>query len=177
MKKEELCGLLREWEKWANSCSREVDGWESYFPGFSRLVQLACELMVDCSALEPTTYAVVEKVWLISEEDEAMIDFCKSCPSDLFEWLSCLSESQFETVRWQAAEAFTSLGKRASPDLRNLASDQDPYVRRRAVLALQEIADPRVAEFVRSLLNDSDDYNRYVADLIMKEMDVQSQED
>ena len=164
---EELQKGLEQWKTWASSADRESDGWETHYPGFDLLMQIAFSVMQTMPPEDPATVKGVDLCWAISEEDEFLVDCFRdhkpSSTSCEMLWLERLADSQDSRTRWQVASALGGLEwtDKVLYLLEKLSNDSHDYVRRRALLELID-SSRNPNEYLRKLQNDADPYNREV---------------
>lgn len=130
-----LRDLLDDWNTWAETADRSEDGWETTFPKWKQILDLAKKIMLQPSFTDEELY-LVETCWEISEEDEDLADIARGNVLECWGMLCRLSQSQRPDVRWQVYDTIPSAGQQALPILMEGLNDSDAYCRRRAILAL-----------------------------------------
>jgi hypothetical protein len=124
---------LQEWDKWAkdDSVAFEFDGWEEAFPGWEPLIKEAEELALK-EHLDYKEISLLEKVLLLSEESEEMLDFIKENIDRVSEGLmKRLSESDEWKVRWQIYDAVKLRQEKFKELIEKGKQDKNDYCRRR----------------------------------------------
>ena len=161
---------LQEWldqfDLWANTADKRDSDWESDFPEWRELVLEAAQVM---TGERPSEHALLllGRCWSITEEDEDCAYWAREHIQEphVQELVQRLTKSIHEDTRWQAYDVFRDLhplDAKTQALLELGTEDEDPYVRRRAFLALFHHPDIDHAVCVRRMLNDADSYNRYV---------------
>jgi HEAT repeat protein len=165
--RDSLRGLLDRWELWAKSADQAEDGWQALFPEWRCLISAASKKMA-AKELSESELKDVEFVWLISEEDEDMIDQVKAEPEGCLPVLTRLAASSHPMVRWQVYVALSHVGAQALPLLREALKDEDPYCRRRALWALVPLKPKDAVELANRFADDPDPHMRQAAKELLR---------
>lgn len=158
---------LKQFDLWAATADRAEDGWESDFPEWRELMQEAEQVMA-AETQDSYSLILLARCWAISEEDETCADWaCEHIKEGPVRAMVCrLALSADPRTRWQACAVLGShspIDGEAVRVLENCFTDEDPYVRRRAFLALENHGEIDRQPYLRQMLSDEDAYNRYVA--------------
>lgn len=157
-----LAKIVSEWQRWADSAQQSEDGWQSGFPAWTELMDVAAAAM--CQApLDEETFRLIEFCWKISEEDETMADCGRACGGPCVSAVERLARSANPAVRWQA---FDVIGSFASPNVGLLVDgldDCDSYCRRRALLALSRADCSEAKKTAGRFIDDEDPQMRRIA--------------
>ncbi len=161
-----LQARLEQFDVWANTADKRDSDWESDFPKWRELTQEAEKLMAQEHPSEHTLL-LLGRCWSITNEGEDCAFWAREHIQEphVQELVRSLTESVHSDTRWQAYDVFRDLhplDARTQALLELGTKDGDPYVRRRASLALFQHPDIDHADYVRRMLNDADSYNRYV---------------
>lgn len=163
----ELEERLKQFDLWAATADRAEDGWESDFPEWGELIQVAEQVMA-VETQDSHTLLLLGRCWAISEEGETCADWAREHiqKPNVQEIVRRLTESVFPDTRWQAYDVFRDLkplDTRTQTLLESGMEDEDPYVRRRAFLVLFDHSEIDRADYIARMLNDTDSYNRSIA--------------
>lgn len=159
---------LQQFDLWAASADRSSAGWEGYFPHWLELVREAEEVMAG-EHQSDLALSLLGRCWALSEEDETCADWARGHLQDahIRELVRRLTASAERRTRWQACDVLgdlPALDARTQDALEAGIADEDPYVRRRAFLALlRHNGGVDIQPYFRQMLSDPDSYNRYVA--------------
>lgn len=156
--------LLSDWDSWAETADKSNDGWPSDFPQWEELMQAAISAMDENS----DDRSLIEKCWLISEEDERLSEHVKANPKQYLGLLAKLAHSEFREVRWQVYDCLGEVGLPVSPILERGTADPDAYARRRAILALARIAPEEFLKRFDKYCKDPDPHNREIFSKLLK---------
>lgn len=151
--------LKEEWESWASTADRSTEGWEAAFPEWDRLVSAAGECMKDSHCSEHCL-ELIKECWLMCEEGEELIDYCKKHYSAVRSTVIKLAESKNPYIRWQIYAVLAEGGEEAKKTLLEGLNDPDAYARRRAIISLSEHDVQNIEAVADHLLNDPDPYIR-----------------
>lgn len=154
--------LLKDWREWATGTDCSEEGWATDFPDWSKLVEACKESMLDPSPSLETAEQVGE-CWKLDEESEELADFARSELHRTLDLIKLLTKHESPTVRWQAYDVLGDAANDVENDLRRGFLDQDPYVRRRAILAFARGSRPITHEIVRTALGDEEPHVRRLA--------------
>lgn len=160
--------LLQEFDSWAASADHSDDGWEGRFPLWRELNRDAEQVMAEPSQNERSLF-LLGRCWAITEEDETCADWAREHLHEehVRVMVRHLAVSGETRTRWQACAVLGDLLVLDVTTLKVLEAafeDEDPYVRRRAFLALtSHLGAVNPQPYVRQMLLDTDSYNRYVA--------------
>ncbi len=162
-----LQARLEQFDLWANTADKRESDWESDFPEWREIVLEAVQVMAQ---EHPSKHALLllGRCWAITEECEDCAYWARENiqKPHVQELVRHLTESVHSDTRWQAYDVFRDLHPldvRTQALLELGTKDEDPYVRRRAFLALLHHPDIDHADCVSRMLTDADSYNRYVA--------------
>ena len=156
-----LTELVRNFTQWASSADQSEDGWQSDFPAWNEMINLACSAMLEGG--DESQFGLIEFCWHMSEETEDMQDYAKDHIHSCQLIVKKLARSTEPSVRWQAYSAIGILGEDADSTLRLGIMDDDPYCMRRAILALAEIEPPDSSELRVRFMNHEDPLIRQAA--------------
>ena len=159
---------LVQFDLWAASEVHTDDDWEANFPDWSGLISEA-ETVMARETQSQRGLALISRCWAVSEEDETCADWAREHlqQEHVQQMIRQLTGSTDLRTRWQACDVLGSLlvlDTATITVLETALEDNDPYVRRRAFLALTRHlggVDPQ--PYIRQMLSDPDSYNRYVA--------------
>ena len=159
--------LLTEFDRWAASADRRDDGWESDFPQWRELMAQAGELMAQGHQSEQALF-LLSRCWSLSQECEECAYWAREHILDghVRKLVFRLTKSVDPGTRWQAYDVLDSLSvldAETRTVLQRGTKDENPYVRRRALLVFLHHSKPNKAACITQMLEDADAYNRYVA--------------
>jgi len=163
-----LALLLREFNLWAETADRADAGWQGDFPKWRELISHANTLLTAPHVSEEELHSV-GCCWAASEEDEECSRFARSHVNEpnVLEKVTSLTQHNDRDARWQAYDVLGSYSGNDAFLCRLLEVglvDVDAYVRRRAFnMLLKKLPEARKAEYISKMLDDSEEYNRYVA--------------
>lgn len=146
---------LRVWKTWAETASREQDGWESDAPNWNEVIAHSQEILLEKGLLQEEI-TQLETVFCLSEEDETLTDFIKENYHKVEkETIKRLSTSSHPQVRWQVYDSMVIADEFSRRLLEGGVEDSNNYVRRRAFLRLLSTERPPHSILVRAA-NDTD---------------------
>lgn len=145
-----LQSALRVWRTWAETASREQDGWESDAPNWDEVIAHSQELLLEKGLLQEEIVQL-ETVFCLSEEDEALADFMKGNYHKVEkETIQRLCASSHSQVRWQVYDSLVFPDEFSRRLLEEGVEDSDNYARRRAFLRLLSTERPPHSILVRA---------------------------
>lgn len=154
---------LMNWKSWASRADQRENGWESDYPEWQKLMDLARTAMTD-PQLPRTELDTLDSCWAISEETEDLLEFAKANLDRCWFRLPQLCGSLRPETRWQVYEVLGEAGSRAESLLRQGLSDTDAYCRRRAAISLARLHPADSLQIHSQLANDADPNMRQVAE-------------
>jgi hypothetical protein len=157
-----LRDLCRDWEKWAATADRNVDGWQEEYPAWPDLMEAATAAM---RRRRPSTEGLrdIELCWAISNEGGHLERYAEEHIDQCWEILSYLVTSIYPDARWQAYSVLGFAGQRAETLLRAGLEDPDSYCRRRALLSLANLEPQDAKQIAEQFLINADPYLRLAA--------------
>lgn len=159
--------ICNAWLQWSSNADKSEEGWESDYPKWEELIDLASQIM-SLENISDEVMQSLELCWSLCEETEDLVDLSKD---KLKQWrsnLHKLSKSANNKVRWQIYECL-KWGDRVDEDiLNNGLEDSDSYCRRRAILSLVHLR-PATSMQIRSRF--SNDPDKYIRDIVSKMTD------
>lgn len=162
MTNNELHGLFNDWKRWCIDADRSEDGWESDFPRWQTLIEVASHTMTQ-GEISPEIAAILAECWSASQEDEELLTFVREHLNECWATLQVLARSSLPGCRWQVYEAVAGVGRLAEDMLRRGLSDEDAYARRRALLSLARIRPSDAHAIAERFTKDPDPYMRQAA--------------
>jgi hypothetical protein len=156
--------IYSEWEEWAASVAENEmeEGWESDFPKWPLLLDIAQETMMR-PLRDRGTLDLLEKCWEISECCEELTDFAREHISECLDLVAELAKSRVTDVRWQAYSALSAAGVSGEAVLRRSLDDPDSYCRRRGYLALAETRPTDAGKLAHEIIDEEGPYMRLAA--------------
>lgn len=157
MSNTELINKFKIWET-QNSSSHD---------GLYELVQEAKSGLLNTKP-EDITIKVIDKLFKYSEEDEFMQDeFKENVKNSNFRYaLELLSKSTYPETRWQIYDIAKLLKEEGLEILELGILDEDPYCKRRAIIAISNLNPPNLQQIADSVADSKDPYLR-LAGLIL----------
>jgi hypothetical protein len=144
---------LAAFDRWAAIQPQDEDGWETSYPGFRALIDLAAAAMRETSQSDDDLLRAIARVWSISEETEDLRDVIRSDPARYAAVLPAVCAR----ADWKGRFQIYSLGAEgqlSAAFVRAGVRDADDYVARRALMALASMdmvaAKEEAARFVGS---------------------------
>jgi hypothetical protein len=158
---------LEQFDLWAATAERFEDGWQSDFPQWPELIRESEQVMAGVKQSEHALF-LLGRCWAISEEDEDCADWARDhlAEGHVRELVRRLAGSAERDTRWQAYDVLGDVPVLDAQTLGALGAgiaDEDPYVRRRAFLALRRHPEIDARPYVVQMLADTDSHNRSVA--------------
>lgn len=145
-----LRNALSDFDDWASTFTdQRSSDWPTEYPAMSELVYAAASAMLLASEASVTSdeeLALIARVWSLTEEPESMVDVAIEVGPAVVPVLRRLFAVGDHEARWQIVSAVPRLGV---PDVELIEfgmRDVHAYVRRRAWLALHEVAAPLAVE-------------------------------
>lgn len=162
-----LRDALSGFDEWASPfADRRNSDWPTDYPAMSELVSAAASAMhlaCEASVSSDEELASIARVWSLTEEPESMMDKAIEIGAAVLPLLHRLFAVGDHEARWQIVSVVPRLGV---PDVELIESgmrDVHAYVRRRAWLALHEVAAPLAVERAKfALASERDDELRRV---------------
>lgn len=157
-----LRDIIKEWNNWAADAEKSEESWQSDYPSWDKLIQVAILSMLNFTG-NTDDLKSIEFCWKISEETEDMADFAKHHITECWMVLESLAVSPYSEVRWQVYDVLGFNGDEAQNLLRVGLTDEDSYCRRRAVLSLSRFHLDDAQDIAEKLIQDKDPYIRQSA--------------
>ncbi len=154
-----LVYFCEEWKKWSIRADKSEDGWQSAFPEWIDLMNIAQQYMIK-NSLSELDLKGIEFCWSISEETEDLAEYAEINIDKCWKVLGLLKDSGDKDVRWQVYSVFGKAGIKAERFLREGLKDPNAYCRRRALLSLAKHRPKDAEDLGEKFMNDSDPYIR-----------------
>ena len=150
---------VNEWLEWSLSADQSENGWESSFPRWIELLNVAFDAMKNSDLSLPALESLAT-VWAISSETEDIADFARDHFSECYFNLKRLAVHSDPRVRWQVFSVLSLGDEKVEPLLRRGIEDSEPYVQRRALLSLAQLRPADSLALARRFQKHSDPYIR-----------------
>ena len=111
------------WQEWARNADNSFAGWESVYPKWDLLMELAISSMTN-PHITDEELKLLEFCWSISEETEDLSDYAKDNIEKCWVILSKLVLSEDRDVRWQVYSTLGDAGQKAEILLRKGLDDK-----------------------------------------------------
>jgi HEAT repeat protein len=148
-----------EWKQWAATADRSENGWETDFPQWPALVEVASQAMTDAEA-SPRELELLSFCWSISDETEELSSAAAEQNDQCLPALEHIAAHGDQRARWQVFAAIELVNERTKKLLETGLSDPDLYCRRRAVLSWARLGLPNQKQIIEANIRHSDPYLR-----------------
>jgi len=150
---------VQNWKQWASTADTSENGWETDFPEWPALMELATQTMTAPEA-SPKELELVAFCWSISDESEELSSAAAEQNDQCMPALDYIARHGNERARWQVFAAIEKITAATKKLLEAGLSDSDLYCRRRAVLSWARLGLPNQKQIIEANIRHQDPYLR-----------------